>query len=43
MEIERRELKTIVKKRHAILDKATLLKKGIKIPNPERFMWTQMK
>jgi hypothetical protein len=25
------------------MDKATLLEKGIKIPNPERFMWTQTK
>jgi hypothetical protein len=26
-----------------ILDKATLLEKGIVIPNHERFMWTQTK
>jgi hypothetical protein len=43
MEIKRCESKAIAKKRHAILDKATLMKKGIKIPNPERFMWTQTK
>jgi hypothetical protein len=40
MEIERRELKATAKKIHAILDKATFLKKGIKIPNLEQFMWT---
>ncbi len=43
MEIKRRESKTIMKKRCAILNKTTLLEKGIKIPNPERFMWTQTK
>jgi hypothetical protein len=32
-----------MKKRCAILNKTTLLEKGIKIPNPERFMWTQTK
>ncbi len=40
MEIERCELKAIAKKRHVILDNSTLLKKGIKILDPERFMWT---
>jgi hypothetical protein len=40
MEIERRELEVVVKRRCAILDRATLLEKGIKIPNPKRFMWT---
>jgi hypothetical protein len=35
MEVERCELEVIVKKRHAILAKVALLKKGIKIPNPE--------
>jgi hypothetical protein len=34
MEIERCELKVVAKRRCAILDKATLLDKGIKIPNP---------
>jgi len=38
MEIERHESKTIVKRICAILDIATLLEKGIKIPNPKRFM-----
>jgi len=32
-----------MKRRHAILDRVTLLKKGIKIPNPKHFMWTLMK
>jgi hypothetical protein len=35
MEIEGRESKTITKKRRAILDKATLMEKGIQIPNTE--------
>lgn len=43
MEIDKHELKTITKKRCAILDKATLLEKGIKIPNLKQFMWTQTK
>jgi hypothetical protein len=43
MEIKRCELKIITKRRCAILDKTTLMEKGIKIPNPERFMWTQTK
>jgi hypothetical protein len=43
MEMERCEAKPIVKKRHAILDKVPLLDKGIKIPNLQRFMWTQIK
>jgi hypothetical protein len=43
METEQHEAEAIAKRRRAILDKATLLEKGIKIPNLERFMWTQMK
>ncbi len=35
MEIERHESKAIAKRRHVILDRATLLKKGIKILNPK--------
>jgi hypothetical protein len=35
MEMERRESEAIVKRRRTILDKATLLDKGIKIPNLE--------
>jgi hypothetical protein len=33
MEMERHELEAIAKKRCAILDKTTLLEKGIKIPD----------
>jgi hypothetical protein len=40
MEMERHESKVVVKKRRIILDKTTLLEKGIKIPNHEQFMWT---
>jgi hypothetical protein len=43
MEMEQREMEAIAKRRRAILEKATLLEKGIKIPNLERFVWTQMK
>jgi len=43
MKIERHEVEAVAKRRHAILDKATLLEKRIKISNLERFMWTQMK
>jgi hypothetical protein len=40
MEMEMRELEVVAKKRRTILDRSTLLEKGIKIPNPEQFMWT---
>jgi hypothetical protein len=40
MEIKRHELEVIVKRKHAILDIFTLLKKCIKILDLERFMWT---
>jgi hypothetical protein len=40
MEVEQCEVEAIVKRRCAILDKATLLEKGIKISNLKRFMWT---
>jgi hypothetical protein len=43
MEIERHELEVVAKKRLVILNKATLLKKGTKILDLERFMWTQTK
>jgi hypothetical protein len=33
-------MKVIAKRRRAILDRATLLEKGIKIPDPKWFMWT---
>jgi hypothetical protein len=35
MEMEQHEAKAVAKRRCAILDIATLLEKGIKIPNPE--------
>jgi len=38
MEIEKFESKVIAKRRQAILDKTTLLDKGIKILDPEQFM-----
>ncbi len=41
--MERHEAKVVVKRRHIILDRATLLEKGIKILNPKHFMWTQTK
>ncbi len=43
MEIERRESKTVAKRRHVILYIATLLEKVIKILDLEQFMWTQTK
>jgi len=43
MEMERHEVEVVMKRRCAILDKATLLEKGIKILDPKRFMRTQMK
>jgi hypothetical protein len=43
MEIERCELEVVAKRKCAILDKVTLLEKGIKISNPKRFMWIQTK
>jgi hypothetical protein len=43
MEIVKHELEVVAKRRRAILDKATLMEKGIKIPDLERFMWTQTK
>jgi len=43
MEMERGEVKIVTTRRCAILSRATLLEKGIKIPDLERFMWTQTK
>ncbi len=43
MEIKRHDSEAITKRRCAILDRATVLEKGIKILDLERFMWTQMK
>jgi hypothetical protein len=40
MEMEQHEVEIVIKKKRAILDKATLMEKGIKIPNPKHFMWT---
>ncbi len=39
-EMERCELEVVLKRRHAILDRATFLEKGIKILDPDQFMWT---
>ncbi len=41
--MEKREAEGVVKRRCIILDRATLLEKGIKILDLECFMWTQMK
>ncbi len=41
--MEQCEVEVISKRRRKILDKITLLEKGIKILNLERFMWTQTK
>ncbi len=41
--MEQHEAEVIVKKRRTILDIATFIEKGIKIPNLEQFMWTHMK
>jgi hypothetical protein len=35
MEMEQCEMEVVVKRRCAILDRAILMEKGIKIPNPE--------
>ncbi len=43
MEMEQHEVEAVVKRRHTILDKVTILEKGIKILDPYRFMWTQTK
>ncbi len=41
--MEQHEAEAITNIRHAIMDKAALLEKCIKIPDLERFLWTQMK
>jgi len=41
--MEQREAEVVAKRRCLVLDKVTLLEKGIKIPNLEQFMWTQTK
>jgi hypothetical protein len=40
MEMEKCESEVVVKKKNTILNKATLMEKGIKIPNLKQFMWT---
>jgi len=40
MEMEQHETETVAKRRRTILDRTTLLEKGIKISNPKHFMWT---
>jgi hypothetical protein len=40
MEMEKHEVEVIAKRRCTILDRVILLEKGIKIPDPEHFMWT---
>jgi hypothetical protein len=43
MEIEMRESNVATKRKHAIMDKATLMEKGICILNLEQFMWIKTK
>jgi hypothetical protein len=43
MGMEQCEAEAIAKKKCVILDRVTLLEKGIKIPDPKHFMWTQTK
>jgi hypothetical protein len=40
MEMEQYEAEMLAKRRPTILDRVTLLDKGIKILDPEHFMWT---
>jgi hypothetical protein len=40
MEMEKCESEVVVKKKNTILNKTTLMEKGIKIPNFKQFMWT---
>ncbi len=41
--MEGQESEVIVKNKREILYRTTLLEKNIKIPNLDKFMWTQMK
>jgi len=41
--MEQHEAEAVAKRRHIVLDKVTILEKGIKILDPDRFMWTQTK
>jgi hypothetical protein len=43
MEMEQCEVEAVEKRICTILNRVTLLETNIKIPNPERFMWTQTK
>jgi hypothetical protein len=43
MAMEGQESEVIVKNKREILYRTTLLEKNIKIPNLDKFMWTQMK
>jgi Mn-dependent DtxR family transcriptional regulator len=43
MEMEEHEAEVVAKRICAILNRVTLLEKGIKIPDLEHFMWTQTK
>ncbi len=43
MEMEQCEVEVVAKNKHAIIDRATILEKGIKIPDLECFMWNQTK
>jgi hypothetical protein len=41
--MQQHEAQAVTKRRRVILDKITLLEKGIKILEPKWFMWTQTK
>ncbi len=41
--MQQHEVEAIVNRRRAIMDKVTFMKKAIKIPDLEQFMWTQTK
>jgi len=43
MEMERCEVEIIANKKCAIMERTTLLEKGVKTLNLEQFMWTHMK
>jgi len=43
MDFDKRESEVVMKRRCVIMDKITLLEKGICIPNLERFMWIHTK
>ncbi len=43
MEMEKCEAEAVTEKKRTLLDRVTLLEKGIKIPNPDQFKWTQTK